>query len=201
VTARDRHGLTGAAVRWCAASVGWAALAGVTAFLAGLATSSLALVGFGANSMLDGTASGVLVWRFRHERGGGEVEAVERRAGLAVGGVMTVVALYLAVRSVIALAEHAGPEASSVGVVVTAASALVLPVLARAKLRLAARLESPGLRGDGVLSLAGAVLAAATLLSVLVSAALGWWWADSTAALLVSAVLLIEGIRTCAPAK
>lgn len=181
--------------------MGWAALAGVSAFFAGLATSSLALVGFGVNSMLDGTASGVLVWRFRHERAGGEVEAVERRAGFAVGGVMTVVAIYLAVRSVIALAEHAGPEASSVGVVVTAASALVLPVLARAKLRLAARLESPGLRGDGVLSLAGAVLAAATLLSVLVSAALGWWWADSTAALLVSAVLLVEGVRTWAHAK
>jgi divalent metal cation (Fe/Co/Zn/Cd) transporter len=85
--------------------------------------------------------------------------------------------------------------------VLTTASALVLPVLGWAKLRLAARLRSPGLRGDGVLSLAGAGLAAATLLSIVVDTALGWWWADSIAALLISALLLVEGARTCASAR
>jgi divalent metal cation (Fe/Co/Zn/Cd) transporter len=179
----------------------WAALAGTSSFVAGLATSSLALVAFGANSMLDGTASGVLVWRFRRERSGADVEAVEHRAALGVGAVMSVVALYLTIRAVSALTEHAGPEASSVGVVLTTASALVLPVLGWAKLRLAARLRSPGLRGDGVLSLAGAGLAAATLLSIVVDTALGWWWADSIAALLISALLLVEGARTCASAR
>ena len=104
--------------------------------------------------------------------------SVERRAASAVGVVMAAVALYLAFRSVNSLAEQSGPEGSTVGIVLTAASALVLPILARAKLRLAASLSSPGLRGDGVLSLAGATLALATLLSLVADAVLDWWWAD-----------------------
>jgi hypothetical protein len=108
------------------------------------AASSVALVAFGASSLLDGTASAVLVWRFRHERSGADVDAVERRAAFAVGVVMSAVALYLGVRAVNALAEQSGPETSGVGIVLTAASAAVLPLLARAKLRLAAQLKSSG---------------------------------------------------------
>ena len=197
----DRHHLTSAAIVWCALSVAWAALAGTSSFVAGLAASSLALVAFGANSMLDGTASAVLVWRFRRERSGGNVDAVERRAALAVGVVMSAVALYITGRAVSALVDHSGPEASSVGIVLSAASALVLPVLARAKLRLAAPLRSAGLRGDGVLSLAGAGLAATTLLSLVLDAALDWWWADSVAALLISGMLVVEGARTVISAR
>jgi divalent metal cation (Fe/Co/Zn/Cd) transporter len=197
----DRHHLTSAAIVWCALSVAWAALAGTSSFVAGLAASSLALVAFGANSMLDGTASAVLVWRFGRERSGGNVDAVERRAALAVGVVMSAVALYITGRAVSALVDHSGPEASSVGIVLSAASALVLPVLARAKLRLAAPLRSAGLRGDGVLSLAGAGLAATTLLSLVLDAALDWWWADSVAALLISGMLVVEGARTVIGAR
>jgi divalent metal cation (Fe/Co/Zn/Cd) transporter len=70
---------------------------------------------------------------------------------------------------------------------------LVLPVLARAKLRLAKQLGSSALHGDGMLSLAGAVLAAATLISLLVDSTFGWWWADAVAALLIAGTLLREG--------
>ena len=70
---------------------------------------------------------------------------------------------------------------------------LVLPILAKAKLRLARPLESSALHGDGVLSLAGAVLAAATLISFLLDSAFGWWWADAVAALLIAGTLLREG--------
>lgn len=201
VTAEHRHQLTSAAIRWCALSVAWAAFAGTSSFVAGLSASSNALVAFGASSLLDGTASAVLVWRFRHEQSGADVDAVERRAAFAVGVVMSAVALYLGARAVNALAEQSGPETSPVGIVLTAASAVVLPLLARAKLRLAARLKSPGLRGDGVLSLAGAAMAAATLLSLVVDVTLDWWWADSVAALLVSTLLVVEGARTVASAR
>ena len=193
-----RHRLALDAIAWCAASVAWAALVGVSSLVAGLVASSVALVAFGANSILDGTASGVLVWRFRHERPGADVAAVERRAALAVGIVMIAVALWIAASAVSALAAHSVPEASLVGIVLTTASLLVLPVLARAKLRLVAPLRSPGLRGDGVLSFAGAVLAAATLLSLVLDASLDWWWADAIAALLISALLLVEASRTIA---
>jgi len=186
-----------AATRWSVLSLLWASLVGATALVAGLAVSSVALVGFGANSILDGSASAVLVWRFRHERlSTAEVDAVERRAALAVGTAMSGVALYLIVSAISALATHSVPDRSVVGIVLTAASVCVFPVLARAKLRLAAALQSRALRGDGVLSLAGAVLAAATLTSLVLDAAFDWWWADAVAALLISAMLLAEGMRT-----
>ena len=95
--------------------------------------------------------------------------------------------------AVVALANHSHPGRTAVGVALTGASVLVLPVLARAKLRLAQQLGSSALRGDGVLSLAGAALAAATLVSLVVESALGWWWADAVAALLIAGTLLREG--------
>jgi divalent metal cation (Fe/Co/Zn/Cd) transporter len=200
VTVEARRRLTLAAANWCAVSAAWATFAGVSSLVAGIASSSVALVAF-ANSVLDAIASGVLVWRFRYELSGGDAHAVERRAAIAVGAVMTGVGLYLGTRAISALADEHGPESSPFGIALTAAAALVLPVLARAKLRLAAALNSPGLRGDGVLSLAGAVLATATLASLLLDAALDWWWADSMAALLIAGMLLIEGPRTVASAR
>jgi divalent metal cation (Fe/Co/Zn/Cd) transporter len=165
--------------------------------VSGFAVSSIALVGFGANSILDGSASAVLVWRFRHERlGRADVIAVERRAALAVGTAMVGIGLYLTVSAISALSTHSVPKTAAIGIVLTAASVCVLPVLARAKLRLAGPLGSTALRGDGVLSLAGSVLAAATLASLVLDAAFDWWWADAVAALLISAILLAEGART-----
>jgi divalent metal cation (Fe/Co/Zn/Cd) transporter len=200
-TVEDRPRLALAAANWCAVTVAWATFAGVSSLVAGIASSSVALVAFGANSLLDATASAVLVWRFRHERSGGDAYTVERRAAIAVGVVMTGVGLYLAARAISALTEHHGPESSPFGIALAAAAALVLPVLARVKLRLAAALDSPGLRGDGVLSLAGAVLATATLASLVLDAALDWWWTDSVAGLLIAGMLLLEGPRTVRAAR
>jgi divalent metal cation (Fe/Co/Zn/Cd) transporter len=197
MTPEDRHRLLLAATRWSVLSLIWASLIGASSVVAGLTVSSVALVSFGANSILDGSASAVLVWRFRHERlSTAEVDAVERSAALVVGTAMSAVALYLIVSAISALASHSVPDRSVVGIVLTGASVCVFPVLARAKLRLAAPLQSRALRGDGVLSLAGAVLAAATLTSLVLDAAFDWWWADAVGALLISAMLLVEGMRT-----
>ena len=202
MTLDDRHDLLLAATRWSALSLVGAGLVGVISVVAGLAASSVALVGFGANSVLDGSASAVLVWRFRHEHlRAGDASGAERRAGAAVGAAMIAVALYLAASAVNALATHSEPETAVVGVLLTAASVIVFPVLARAKLRLAAPLGSTALRGDGVLSLAGAFLAAATLTSLVLNAAFGWWWADAIAGLLIAAMLVGEGSRTVASAR
>jgi divalent metal cation (Fe/Co/Zn/Cd) transporter len=193
----ERQLLLSAAIYWSAISLGWATLVGLTSVIAGLAAASVALIGFGANSILDGGASAVLVVRFRHEHlGRGDADPLERRAGYAVGAAMIGVALYLAVSAIAALASASKPETSTIGIALTAASVIVFPVLARAKLRLAAPLASTALRGDGVLSLAGAILAAATLTSLALDSAFGWWWADAVAALLIATILLIEGMRT-----
>jgi len=190
------------AVSWCGLSVAWAAVAGATALIAGVVAGSVALIGFGADSIVDGSASTVLVWRFSAEcSGASHADDVERRAARLVGGILVLIGVYLAVAAIFALANHSHPEHTAVGVGLTAASVLVLPVLARAKLRLAKQLGSSALHGDGVPSLAGAALAAATLTSLLAQSAFGWWWADAVAALLIAGTLLREGSRISLGAK
>jgi divalent metal cation (Fe/Co/Zn/Cd) transporter len=185
------------AIRWCGLSVGWAALAGISAVVAGFAAGSIALVAFGADSITDGSASAVLIWRFHRERvAAHELERIERRAAQAVGAILILVGIYAGTSAIVGMAEHARPGRSAVGLTLAAASVLALPVLARAKLRLAGSLESPALRGDGILSLAGAALAAVTLASLALNAALGWWWSDAVAALIIAGVLLREGWKT-----
>ena len=202
MTASSRDEWIAEAGRWCALSVAWASAAGVASVVAGATAGSAALVGFGASSVLDGGASAALVWRFRRERAGtGDGETLELRAARAVGLAMIAVAIYLGARSIGALSDHLAPETSSVGIVLASASVVVLPVLARAKLGLATRLRSGALRGDGVLSLAGSILAAATLASLVLHATIGWWWAYAVAALLIAAVLVTEGSRTIASAR
>lgn len=172
-------------IRWSLASLAWPVVAGGASVVAGILAGSVALVGFEASSVLDGSASGALIWRFRHEAAGGDVERVERRAALAIGVVLCVLAASLIAGSAHALASHGSPERAPAGSVLTAASVLVL----------AGPLGSAGLRADGMLSLAGAVLAAATLAGLLLDAALDWWWADAVAALLIAGLLLLEGTR------
>lgn len=195
VSQRDRA--VSLAIRWCGASVVWAAIVGATAVIAGLAAGAIALVGFGADSVTDGLASAVLVWRFGHEQTRHvRIELVERRAAIVVGTILIAIGMYVGVSAVAALVNHDTPDRTTVGIALTAASVLVLPVLAGAKLRLARTLDSSALRGDGILSLAGALLAAVTLASLALNAGLGWWWSDAAIALPIAAFLLGEGWRT-----
>jgi divalent metal cation (Fe/Co/Zn/Cd) transporter len=189
------------AIRWCGVSVAWAAIVGAGAMFAGLAARAIALVGFGADSITDGLASAVLVWRFRHEQSGGcDTHRVERRAAKAVGGILSLIGLYVGASAIVALVRHSAPDSSAAGLVLTGASLLVLPILARAKLRLSSALDSRALRGDGVLSLAGAILAGITLVSLALHDLLGWWWSDAVFALFISAFLLREGWKTSSAA-
>jgi divalent metal cation (Fe/Co/Zn/Cd) transporter len=193
---QQRSDHVGQAIRWSALSLGWALLVGATSLAAGVAAGSVALVGFGADSIVDGSVSAMLVWRFRVERSGArDTELVERRATRIVGAILVLIGLYLIASAVTELASHSVPDRSTIGIFLSAASALVLPVLATAKLRLAGPLDSSALRADGILSLAGAALASATLASLLLDASLGWWWSDAVAALAIAATLLREGVR------
>jgi divalent metal cation (Fe/Co/Zn/Cd) transporter len=178
-------------------SVGWAALAGAGAILAGLAAGALALVGFGADSITDGAASAVLVWRFRRELAGDpDVDRIERRAARAVGTILIAIAGYVGIGAVVELAGHTGPSSTPAGVALAASSLVVLPALGASKLRLAVKLGSGALRADAVLSLAGAALAGVTLVSLALEGALGWWWSDAVAAIMIATFLLAEGGRT-----
>ena len=135
----------------------------------------MALAGLALTALLDSSASVVLVWRFRTERHDPvAAERLERRAQAWVALTMLVVAFYVGVQSIRALIDGSDPEASTFGLSLATASLVVLPWLGQLKLRVASRLASRALRGDGILTLASAALTAVALAALLANSALGW---------------------------
>jgi divalent metal cation (Fe/Co/Zn/Cd) transporter len=189
------------AIRWCGISVAWALVAGGASLAAGLVANSVALVGFGCDSIIDGMASAVLVWRFRQELATpSRSSGVERLATRVIGITLLMVAAYLVVGAVLALVAGTGPSKTPIGTTLAAASLVILPILALKKLSLARGLHSRALHGDGVLSAAGGLLAGTTLLGLVLAAAVHWWWCDSAAALIIAGVLVKEAVSTLAQA-
>ena len=191
-----RSALVASALRLSYFTIVWNGVVGATALVVGLKTGSLALAGFALNALLDSSASVVLVWRFQKERNDPvAAEHLERRAQTWVIVAMVVVALYVGIEAVRALMNGAHSESSAFGFAIAAISLLVLPVLGVMKLRLAGRLASPALRGDAVLTLAAAALAAITLVALLANSLLDWLWADPAAALVIAVALATEATR------
>jgi divalent metal cation (Fe/Co/Zn/Cd) transporter len=196
----ERNTEVGRAVIACALSVAWAALAGTVSVAAGMASGALALVAFGLDSVIDGSASAVLVWRLRTElrnpAGTAGAEIAERFATRAVGAAMLAAAGYVGVQALRALVSGTAARNEPVALILLAASVFVLPGLGVVKLRLARVLGSTALRGDGVLSAAGAALALVALAGAGTQSWWGWWWSNPIAALLIASFLTREGIRT-----
>jgi divalent metal cation (Fe/Co/Zn/Cd) transporter len=193
---RHRARLVSSALRLSVVTIGWNGASGLVALVLSVLTGSLALAGFALSALLDSSASVVLVWRFRHERENPlATEQVERRAQTFIEIAMGLVALFVGTRAVHGLLRGSHTDESDFGMVLALLSLLVLPLLARRKLQVAAALPSAALRGDGVLTFAAAALAAVTLLALVVVSAFGWWWADPAAALLIALALGMEAIR------
>ena len=177
-----------------AASIGWSGIVGSLAIASALTSGSLSLLGFGVDAVIDAVASAVLIWRFRVERREPERAArVEHLAERVVGLALLVLALYLATGAVRAIVAQTHPEATALSIGLLIASAVVLPPLALAKYRVAARLGSGALRADSILTAVAAVLAVISLVSLAASEAFGLWWADAIAALLVGSIIAREG--------
>jgi divalent metal cation (Fe/Co/Zn/Cd) transporter len=192
----NRTRLITSALRLSFFTIAWNGVVGGLALVVSILDDSPALAGFALNALLDSAASVVLVWRFSRERSDPvAAERLERRAQYGVAFAMVVVALYIGFQAVRGLAEGSHPEASVFGAIVAGASVVVLPWLGKLKLDVAAGLGSGALRGDGVLTLASAALAATTLVALVVNAAFDWWWADPIVALLIAGALGLEGLR------
>jgi divalent metal cation (Fe/Co/Zn/Cd) transporter len=192
----ERAALLSSALTLSFATIAWNGLVGVGALVAAALAASPALAGFALNALLDSSASVVLVWRFRRERTAPASAAhLERRAVGWIAMAMLLVALYVGVQAVRALVHEAHPSASVFGAVLAALSLVFLPWLGRRKLAVATRLRSPSLRGDAILTLSAAALAALTLVALLLSSRLGWWWADPLAALVIATGLGLEAVR------
>jgi divalent metal cation (Fe/Co/Zn/Cd) transporter len=192
----SRRSLLAAAIRLSVATIAWNGAVGASALVVSIVSPSLALAGFALTALLDSSASIVLVRRFMKERRDPEAaERFERRALSWVAAAMLAIATYVGVQTVRGLVGRSHPETSAAGVTLAALALVVLPYLGHLKLRVATRLGSGALRGDGILTLASAALAATTLVALLVNSAFGWWWADPAAALLIAAALAAEGSR------
>lgn len=170
------------------------AAVGVLAVAVAVSAGSLSLLGFGFDSAIDGAASVALVWRFSIEaKEPHRAQAVERIAEIVVGVVLLVLALYLGVSALSALAANAHPEWSLLAIAIPVFSLLALPPLALAKYSTARSLGSGALLADSLLTGVAAALAVVSLVGMFLTTAFGLTWADAVGALLVSAVLGREG--------
>jgi divalent metal cation (Fe/Co/Zn/Cd) transporter len=190
---QDRDADLHRARRLSLVSVGVGIVAAVAGAVIGVSTGSLAVIGFALDAAIDASASVALVWRFGIEqREPDRALRVEHAAERAVGAVLVVAAIFLAIGAVRALLAHDVASESLGQVVLLTASVAALPPLAIAKRRVAASLGSKALANDALLTGAAAVLAAVALAAIALST-LGLWWADAAGSLLIAAALAREG--------
>jgi divalent metal cation (Fe/Co/Zn/Cd) transporter len=173
-------------------SLGWMTVEGAVAIAAGLAAGSIALVGFGLDSAIEGFASVIIIWRFTGHRVFSH--AAEERAQKLVAIQFFLLAPYVAFESSKALIGAERPDVSWVGIGLAIGSLIFMPMLGIAKQRLADQLGSAATAGEGRQNMLCAYLAAALLTGLLGNALVGAWWLDPAVGLLIAAVAVKEGI-------
>jgi divalent metal cation (Fe/Co/Zn/Cd) transporter len=173
-------------------TLGWNLTEAVVGIGAGVIAGSIALIGFGVDSIIESFSGASLLWRLQSH------EADEKREQLAlklVGISFFVLAIYVAIDAAKTLVQRELPHASIVGVCVAAVSIVVMPLLARAKRRVAARLNSRPLAADSRQTDLCAYLSGILFVGLILNALFGWWWADSIAAILMVPIITREGIE------
>jgi divalent metal cation (Fe/Co/Zn/Cd) transporter len=173
------------------ASLAYMALEGLVAIVAGIVAGSIALIGFGIDSAIEGFASVVIVWRFTGSRMFSH--HAEERAQKLVALQFFVLAPYVGVESVRALVNGSHAAESVVGIVLAASSLVVMPLLGQAKQRIGSRVGSSATASEGKQNLLCAYLAAALLVGLLGNALVGAWWLDPIVGLLIAVVAVQEG--------
>ncbi|CAM4094298.1 cation diffusion facilitator family transporter [Mycobacterium basiliense] len=175
-------------------SLGYMATEGLVAIVAAVVAGSVALLGFGLDSAIEGAASVIVIWRFTGTRT--LSPTVEKRAQKAVAVTFFLLAPYIAYDAVTALTARDRPQTSWVGIALAITSMIVMPLLGRAKRHLGARLGSATTSGEGTQNLLCAYLAGAVLVGLLGNALWGWWWLDPVVALAIAVLAVWEGTKT-----
>jgi divalent metal cation (Fe/Co/Zn/Cd) transporter len=171
---------------------GWHVVEFAIAVGAGVAAGSVALIGFGIDSVIEALAGGVIVWLFSGGRGSSRT--AERRAQQLIASSYALLVLYIAVEATRDLIGSNHPEASWIGVGLAAFTAPTMPLLARAKRNVGRKLNSSATVSEANQNMICAYLSIALLAGLLANALLGWWWADPSAALVIAAVAAKEGV-------
>ncbi|HTI23285.1 MAG TPA: cation transporter [Kutzneria sp.] len=157
-------------------TLGWNVVGIVVLAITAITARSVALAGFGLDSLIEIGASTVVIWELS-----GVGEDRQRRALRLIGGAFALLAVYLAVQSTVVLVTGYHPRPSAAGIGWTAVTAVVMFALAAGKARTGAALDNPVLRAEGRVTMVDGLLAVAVLAGLVLNAALGWWWADPVA--------------------
>lgn len=172
-------------------SLAWMGTEGIAGIATGVVAGSIALTGFGINAFVEGLASVVIVWRFTGWRL--HSEQAETRAHRIVAVQFFLLAPYVAYEALTKLWFAERPDTSWIGIALVGTSAVGMPLLGRAKQRLAQQLGSGATHGEGTQNVLCGHLALAVLAGLLGNTLFGWWWLDPIAALAIAALALHEG--------
>jgi divalent metal cation (Fe/Co/Zn/Cd) transporter len=188
-------------------TLAWNSLEAVIAIISGLIAGSVALVGFGIDSVIECSSGAVLVWRLRTDSAAHRREEVEKISLKLVGISFLLLAAYVGFEAIESLWKREAPEHSIPGIVLAIASLIVMPILARAKRKVAQGLSSSAMHADSRQTDLCAYLSAILLGGLLLNALVGWWWADPVAGAIMVPIITKEGVDAlrgkacaCAPA-
>ena len=175
-------------------TVGWNILETVVGLAAGIVAGSVALIGFALDSVVEASSATILVWRLRSEQNGTRTaEEAERRAIRLVAIAFFALAAYVGGRALLDLISQSRPEESPAGIALAIVSLIVMPLLARAKGRVARQLDSRALQADSTQTTLCTYLSAFLLVGLLANASFGWWWADPLSAVGMALFAAKEG--------
>jgi divalent metal cation (Fe/Co/Zn/Cd) transporter len=194
----DQQRLSRRALVLVAATAAYNSIEAVIALWSGILAGSVALVGFGLDSVIELAAAAALIWRLSVEAKGANrehVERVEERVHRFVGVTFLFLAIYVVGQSGWTLWTKDAPEESVLGMGLAIASLTIMPLIAWAKLKTADKLGSKALRAEAKETLACSYLSFALFIGLACNAAFGWWWADPAAALLMVPWLIKEGLE------
>lgn len=172
-----------------AATITYNLVEAVVAIAAGVAASSIALIGFGLDSVIEVSSAAAVAWQFA----GRDPERRERAALRVIAFSFFALAAYVTVEALRTLLGRAEPDHSTIGLVVVALSLVIMPVLSLAQRRTGRELGSASAVADSKQTLLCAYLSAAVLAGLLLNSLLGWWWADPAAALVLAVLAAKEG--------
>lgn len=167
----------------------WNSLEGIIAVGAGIFAGSIALVGFGVDSVIEVSSGAIILWRLASG------EQREKLALRLVGVSFVALTAYVAFDAVKSLIYREAPEVSYIGIGIAALSLIVMPFLAHAKRKVAAKLNSRAMHADSRQTDICAYLSAILLGGLLMNAIFGWWWADPVAALIMVPIIAKEGVE------
>lgn len=195
LTADERTALVRRGIVLSYVTIAYNSLEAMVSLVAGVSSGSVALVGFGLDSVIEVTSSGAVQWRLRSDANPASRERIERRTLRIVGVCFLTLAGYVAGDSLHALVQHEHPARTVSGIIILSLSIVVMPLLARRKRAVGVALGSRALSADATQTSLCAWLSAIALTGVLLNAVFGWWWADPAAALLMTPIIANEGFE------